>query len=136
MRAGRVVKKGGIPAGCILVAIRVVKERFSSHGSVPTVISAIAEEGTRADRRVAAADRVAKERSVSNGGVGTTFGVIKESERPVGEVCVACVVTQKRSSASAVFSRAVLRSSVPAPIAVLKLPSVRLRSEKIPTAVL
>ena len=96
----------------------------------------VGEERVKPDSGVVDSRGIAKKGSVTNGCIGRVFAVIKKSEAPSARFPVPTVLLKRAPAPVAVFSFAVLRRSVRAPMAVLKLPSVRLRSEYTPTPVL
>ena len=89
-----------------------------------------------ANSGVLAPSGVSLERKGARGCVEETFGVEEKSECSICGILLTRTVAQKRPAPVAVLLSAMLLRRVPAPMAVLKLLSVLLKSEKIPTAVL
>jgi len=120
----------------VLATTGTVEEGLKPSGRVAASVSAVAKQGERSDGGVLGANGVAKERLVADGRVAATLCVAKKGEGSVGRVAVADSVAKECPCAgSRIFSCGVQRSE-PAPTPVQKLPSVRLRSEYIPIAVL
>ena len=114
--------------GRVELADCVARERRITGGRIIDAFC-VAKKGERSIGRVVAASSIARERKSTGGRVVEAFGVAKEGERSIGCVGRARGVAQKRPGASGRVWSAVLARSVPAPVAVLKLPVVRLRSE-------
>jgi len=141
-----------IAQGRVMVAAGVVGQRSTTTGRVVTP-GGVTEKGQTTRSRIAASGGVrtqcfktvgrvvasfgvAKKRIKTDGRVAVAGRIAKECERSIGGVADANSVAESAPAPVAVFSFAVLLKSVPAPTPVQKLPSVILKSEYIPTAVL
>jgi len=141
-----------IAQGRVMVAAGVVGQRGTTTGRVVTP-GGVTEKGQTTRSRIAASGGVrtqcfktvgrvvasfgvAKKRIKTDGRVAVAGRIAKECERSIGGVADANSVAESAPAPVAVFSFAVLLKSVPAPTPVQKLPSVILKSEYIPTAVL
>src|SRR5213080_783692 len=94
-------------------------------------------ERERSIRRVLATAGTVEEGFKSSGRVAASVSAVaKQGEGSDGRVLSPIVLPKSAPAPVAVFSAAVFKRSEPAPTPVQKLPSVRLRSEYIPIAVL
>jgi len=89
-----------------------------------------------ANGRVEAASGAKQQGPGTNDRVIDAAGITEKCERPVGRVAAAVGVAKKRTGASGCIFSGGVGKRVPAPRAVQKAPSVRLKREYTPTAVL
>ena len=78
---------------------------------------------------------VAKQRNVAGGRIVLPVALFSSAAVPLAVFSVPVVLNKSAACQKAVFESAVLRSSAPAPTAVLKLPAVTLNSENLPIPV-